>query len=128
MIPISLQPERRRQRSPWASEALHLQLLQVAHAYGLDALVLSDSLGHLWAASSHETSPVGQIAGLASRSQTKQGESLARTRIGRKSLLVHKLEVGPATLFLAAQGAPRRSKPALEDAVPGVKRILSALL
>jgi hypothetical protein len=119
--------ERRRRRSSFASEALHLQLLEVATRYKLDAIVLRDTLGHLWAASSLD--PAAGIGhGLDPAALDPDGPELFRSRVGRRPVLVRRLRVGPATLFLSAQGAPRSTRPALARAVPGVERILGALL
>jgi hypothetical protein len=129
MLERSIPLERRRQRSAWASEALHLQLLEVADAYHLEALVLSDSLGHLWAASGSEAAPMDMIAELARDGARADGGALRdRKQQGRKPVLVRRLQVGAATLFLSAKGTPKRSRPALEQAAPGVERILGALL
>jgi hypothetical protein len=119
--------DRRVNRSTWASRALQLQLLHVAERYRLDAVVLSDSLGHLWAASCNQPDGNELVTDLARYGQVSGAADL-RTRRGRKSVVVRRLKIGPATLFLAAQGAQRRSKPALDDATPGVERILSTLL
>jgi len=119
--------ERRTNRSSYASQALQLQLLHVAEEYRLDAVVLSDSLGHVWAASCRSPEVGGLVSELASIGRSSSA-SKQRVRRGRSSVMVRRLRVGPATLFLAAQGARRRSGPALDCATDGVERILGDLL
>jgi hypothetical protein len=119
--------ERRTNRSSYASQALQLQLLQVAEQFCLDAVVLSDSLGHVWAASCRSPEEGGLVSELASMGRSSSAPK-QRVRRGRSSVMVRRLQVGPATLFLAAQGAERRSGPALERATDGVERILGDLL
>ncbi len=118
------QSERRRRRSPWASEALHLQLLQAVNENGIDAMVLSDSLGQLWAASSRAASP-GAIAARVGRSE---GPELLETEHEGTPVVVRRFSVGPTTLFLSAQGPLLSSRSAVEHATPGVSRILGGLL
>lgn len=120
--------ERRRRRSSFASEALHHQLTHVSERYGLDAMVLADDGGHLWAAAplgpaqTHLASAVATIGTLLSR----PGFAIAQ-QAGR-SVHVRQLRVGCTILFLAAQGAQHRTEHAVSDAAGGVERILGALL
>jgi hypothetical protein len=125
---LSPPSERRRRRSPFASEALHLQLLEVAIRYKLDAIVLRDSLGHLWAASSLDPHASELSAGLDPEALAPAGRDLFERRQGRRRVLVRRLQVGPATLYLSAQGALRSSRQAVAQAAPGVERILGGLL
>lgn len=117
--------ERRQRRSLWASEALHLQLLQVAAGYQLEALVLADELGNMWAASGLDPSPRAILRGLGDWTAPTDEPGLFR---GGEDVLVKRLQVGTATLFLAARGGADRSRLALEHAAPGVTRILTSLL
>ena len=119
--------ERRSERSRWPSEALYHQLRRVATRYDLEAMVLTDRLGHLWAASSLDPPPSGLVTHLNSQGLLDPDQDTRTSRRGRCSVVVKRFQVGPATLFLAAQGAKQRSGPALRHAVGGVERILGEL-
>ena len=119
--------DRRTERSCWASEALHHQLKRVVTRYDLETVVLTDGLGHLWAASSLDPPPAGLLTHLKSQGLLDPAGINRSSRRGRCSVTVRKLRVGPATLFLAAQGARQRSRPALKHAAGGVARILGDL-
>jgi hypothetical protein len=119
--------ERRRRRSSFASEALHLQLLEVAIRYKLDAIVLRDTLGHLWAASSLDPGASDIGAGLDPAELSPAGRDLFEGQ-GPRPVLMRRLRVGPATLFLSAQGSRSASRQAVAQAAPGVERILGGLL
>jgi len=121
--------ERRTQRSTHASEALNYQLSQISQRFELDAMVLADAEGHLWAASrwdparSHLASTVATMGVLAAgRDRFTIAHELGH------SVQVHALQIGEARLYLAAQGAQARTRPALQHAVGGVERILGALV
>ena len=111
-------PDRRTLRSRWPSQALNYQLRAVAERHRLDRLVLADSLGHLWAASCID----GEAARLAASlprmatSGTPPGEAATRVR---------SLRVRAARLFLGARGPG--GELGLDEALPGVERILSRL-
>lgn len=121
--------ERRAKRSPWASEALRFQLQHVSKNYKIDSMVLADCGGHLWAASTWDdpaqTHLASSVAGMGVLAEG-QGFTIAQQR--GKSVQVKRLLVGSATLYLAAQGAQRQTAAALDQAVPGVQRILNALI
>jgi len=124
-----MKKERRHQRSDHASEALNHQLFQVSTRYDLDAMVLADADGHLWAASrwdparSHLANTVATMGVLAGgRDRFTIAQELGH------SVQVHTLQIGQARLYLAAQGAQARTRPALAHAVDGVERILGALV
>lgn len=125
----TLRKERRNQRSTHASQALSYQLSQVSQRYDLDALVLADAEGNLWAAStwnpagSHLASTVATMGVLAGgRDRFTIAHDLGH------SVRVQTLRIGPAMLYLAAQGAQARTRPALDHAAGGVQRILGTLL
>jgi hypothetical protein len=111
--------ERRTRRSPWASEALHLQLLRAVQDHGLQTLVLSDALGQVWAASSRSPTVRPPSPGPL----TDDGPDLQRC----DELLVQRLRVGPAVLYLSAQRA-KGAETALRRSAAGVERILGGLL
>jgi hypothetical protein len=91
-------------------------------------MVLTDTGGHLWAATtfdpaqSHLASSVAGMGVLAGESDF----TIAQQR-GR-SVQVKRLKVGKATLYLAAQGVQSRTQAALDHAAEGVERILGALI
>ena len=122
--------ERRAKRSPWASEALRFQLQHVSKNYNIDSMVLADCGGHLWAASTWDdpaqTHLASSVAGMGVLANEGQGFTIAQQR--GKSVQVKRLSVGSATLYLAAQGAQRQTAAALDHAIPGVQRILNALI
>ncbi len=120
--------ERRRRRSSFASEALHLQLLEVATRYKLDAIVLRDTLGHLWAASSLDPRGTELGAELDPAQLRPAGRDLFEHQHEGRRVLVRRLQVGAATLYLSAQGARSSSRQAVAQAGPGVERILGGLL
>ncbi len=120
--------ERRFQRSSWASQALQYQLQEVALRFGLDRVVLADSLGHLWAASHLEQAPGDWVKDLAGMGLLCEGQGFSQGRHNGTSVLIRKLQVGRTNLFLAAQGTQRRGKTALDHAAHGVERILGALV
>ena len=124
-----MRKERRNQRSTHASQALSYQLSQVSHRFDLDAVVLADAEGHLWASSAwdpartHLASTVATMGVLAGgRDRFTIAHDLGH------SVRVQTLRVGQAMLYLAAQGAQARTRPALEHAVGGVHRILGTLV
>jgi hypothetical protein len=112
----------------WASEALHLQLQQAARTHKLEDLVLADSLGNTWAASGGNPAPSKLVGDLARRGLLHGEGDLGEARLGNTPVLIQKVQVGSATLYLAAKGAQRRGKPALKRAARGVVRILSSLI
>jgi len=116
-------------RSPWASEALRFQLQHISKSFNLNSMVLADRGGHLWAASTWDDPAqihlASTVAGMGVLSNG-QGFTIAQQR-GR-SVQVKKLQIGRATLYLAAQGAQRQTAAALDHAVEGVERILNALI
>ncbi len=116
--------ERRSRRSPWASEALHLQLLRAVQQHELQALVLSDALGQVWAASSRTlSSPPLSPGPLAD-----DGPDLQRCDRRGVAMLVQRLRVGPAVLYLSAQHGAGEGEAGLKLAAAGVVRILNGLL
>jgi len=106
-----------------------LQLRQLSRRYNLDALVLADADGHLWAASAldpvraHLATAVATMGVLAGPNE----QFTVAQQVGR-SVWVRKLQIGRALLYLAAQGAQSRTRPALEHAANGIERILGPLL
>ncbi len=120
--------ERRQKRSPWASQALQFQLQQITQEFQLDSLILTDSKGNLWAASSID--PVsGHLAQkVASIGVLGGGKGFTVVQDKGKTISVSRINVGQAHLFLAAHGAQRQADLAIEMAVPGVERILHGLL
>ena len=121
--------DRRLQRSPHASEALNYHLSQVSRRFDIDGMVLADTRGNLWAASkwdparSHLASTIATMGVLASgRDRFTIAQDAGR------SVGVKKLRVGEALLYLAAQGAQARTRPALDHAAGGVARILEQLI
>ena len=121
--------ERRRQRSPHASEALNLQLGHVSRSYDLDAMVLADLEGHLWAASAWDPARVhlaGTVATMGVLAGGRDHFTIAHE--AGHSVRVKTLKVGQALLYLAAQGAQARTQPALDHAAGGVRRILGGLV
>ena len=114
--------ERRSRRSPWASEALHLQLLRAVQEQELQSLVLSDTLGHVWAASSRSPSATAASPG----PRVDEGPDLQRCERQGVPCVVQRLRVGPAVLYLSAQGAT--DDHALRKTVAGVERILGELI
>jgi hypothetical protein len=114
--------ERRSRRSPWASEALHLQLLRAVQEQELQSLVLSDTLGHVWAASSRSPSAPSAAPG----ARGDDGPDLQRGEQRGVPWVVQRLRVGPAVLYLSAQGAT--DDLALQRTVVGVERILGELI
>jgi hypothetical protein len=120
--------ERRLERSLWASEALYLQLQQAAQQFGLSSMALTDSAGNLWASSTRQTTPSLLAQEMSQLGLIGQEQDLCHGRRGRISITVSRLQVGPAVLYLGAQGARKKSCPALEHARPGVARILATLL
>ena len=115
--------DRRARRSPWASEALHLQLLNSVQNHQLETLVLSDSLGQVWAASSRSLTATPPSPGPLG----EDGPDLQRHHSPEGALLVQRLRVGPAVLYLSAQG-PDGAEAALRQSAAGVSRILGSLL
>ncbi len=103
--------ERRTERSSWASEALYHQLKRVATQYDLEAVVLTDRLGHLWAASNTDPMTSGLVAHLNSQGLLNPDRDISTSKRGRCSVVVKTFQVGPATLFLAAQETELRSGP-----------------
>jgi len=126
---VQARKERRSQRSPHASQALNYQLCHVSRKFDLDAMVLADADGRLWAAStwdparSHLASTVATMGVLAGG---RDRFTIAHD-VGR-SVGVKTLRVGSALLYLAAQGAQLRTRPALDHAATGVERILGSLV
>jgi C4-dicarboxylate-specific signal transduction histidine kinase len=124
-----MERERRLQRSPHASQALNFQLSQISRKFDLDGMVLADARGNLWAASqwdplrSHLASTVATMGVLAAgRDRFTIAQDAGRS-VGVKTL-----RVGEALLYLAAQGAQSRARPALDHAADGVERILEQLI
>lgn len=120
--------ERRKQRSDHASEALNFQLGQVSRRYDLDAMVLADTDGHLWAASAWDPARTHLANTVATMGVLAGGrEQFTIAQDAGHSVRVRTLRVGQALLYLAAQGAQGRTSPALEQAADGVERILGPL-
>ena len=107
----TLGKERRTERSKWASEALAIQLRQVRERFGVDRIVLCDKLGHLWASTDHHVDSVG----LARALPRGENDMLHAMRVRQRPVEVRKLEVGAATLLIAAEGAqaPSAINPAM---------------
>jgi hypothetical protein len=121
-------PERRIQRSPWASEALRHQLSEASARFAVQQLLLVDTLGHAWARSSGEIEPA-ELAQMLRAGGFFHGNSRIRTlRHQGTSVTIKPLLVGEAALYLVARGAQRRSRAALQMVTPGVQRILGTLL
>jgi len=85
----------------------------------LQTLVLSDALGQVWAASSRLPSARPPSPGPL----TDEGPDLQRC----EALLVQRLRVGPAVLYLSAQHE-KGAETALRRSAAGVQRILGDLL
>lgn len=118
--------ERRRRRSPWASEALRFQLQEVARLYRQDAVVLADSRGQLWAAS--ERAGAGELAlSAAGLGPLADAEGFCWVQRGGTPMLCKTLQVDGTTLYLAARGPGYSSRSALTHAASGVQRILAGL-
>lgn len=120
--------ERRHQRSPWASQALQYQLRQVSERYRLDSMVLADTRGRLWAACTLDPVHTHLASSVATMGVLAEGKGFTIAKQQGRSVRVKTLKIGEATLYLAAQGAQKSAKKALEHAACGVERILGALI
>lgn len=119
--------ERRVARSPWASEALGLQLQHTTLIHGLDSMVLADAAGNLWAASQLDRGRAHLASTVADTGSLGRGGRFTIARQRGRSVTVRRLRVGRATLFLAAEGQQPRCEKALDQARPGVERILTGI-
>lgn len=121
--------ERRRDRSPYVSEALRMQLAAIADRHKIDTIVLADSAGLLWAAS-HPTGG-SSLAARVAQGLDPDRHAFVQVMPQPDPITARRLQVGPAELYLVARGsgyATRRSRRALIEATRGVRRILGSLI
>ncbi len=119
--------ERRRARSSWARRALRLQLEQVALQYGVDPLVLTDDEGFIWASSSPGAPAADLALSVVGLRPLLDPEGFCWIQRDRSAVLLRRLELQGAPLYLAARGPQRDAWLALKHASHGVGRILAAL-
>jgi hypothetical protein len=119
-----MQVERRRKRSSYTALALQYWLCSIAQRKRLFALVLADSAGLLVAASFHgpEAEELAAVAPLLARPADSGQASHDRSRI---PIVIHRLPVDHASLFLCAVGDRERSRDGIRLAADGVHRILT---
>ncbi len=119
-----MQVERRRKRSSYTGLALQYWLYSIAQRKRLFALVLADSAGLLVAASFHgpEAEELAAVAPLLSR-PTETGQ-VGRDR-SRIPMVIQRLPVDRASLYLCAVGDRERSRDGVRLAADGVQRILT---
>ena len=122
------QLERRRRRSALPSQAMQLQLQNVALMYRLDALILIDADGELWASASKRPEMEQLAASVAALKLTLNSTSTSQTTLHQQTISIKRFDVFQNTLFLVAQGDPKRSIAGLEHATSGIERILSGML
>jgi hypothetical protein len=116
--------ERRRKRSNYAGLALQYYLASVARQKQLFALVVADPSGLLVASSFRgpEAEELAAVAPLIARPD-EGGESVQER--GEIPIVIHKLSVEHASLFLCAVGDKERSRQGLRTVAGGVRRILA---
>jgi hypothetical protein len=120
--------ERRSERSPWASRALHLLLQQVADQYGMKSIVLADVSGQLWASARLGSGATEMALSLTGLLPPGGAPGHCWVRRDDRQMLVKRVEVGETPLLLAGLGAEDAVWLALRHAAFGIKRILGALL
>jgi hypothetical protein len=125
---VALGPERRSERSPWASRALRLLLQQVAEQYGLSSVVLADRAGQMWAAARLGPGDVEVAHSLAGLLPVTEDAGHCWVQRNGHNMLVKRVEVGETPLLLAGLGAEDATWLALRHAAFGIKRILGALV
>ncbi|MBW2735018.1 MAG: hypothetical protein JRH20_21770 [Deltaproteobacteria bacterium] len=121
-------PERRQERSNHVDVALHHQLEQVASRRQIDALVLADADGRLWATSQES----GQCSHAARAAASLPGDRHGFIQLVSQPdpITVLRLRLQEGQLFLVARASGdgiRRSRQGLVEAALGVERILRSL-
>ncbi len=118
--------DRRNERSKFTSQALHYQLKQASDQFGLDALVLSDDQGNLWSSSHYNSVTEGLAFSLAGVGQLSDDEGYCQVQGPSRGVMLKKISMEQATLYLAAQGEGNDFRNALSHTAEGVQRILAA--
>ena len=119
--------ERRRRRSPWASQALGYQLERVAALYNQEAMVLADAGGNLWAASVVGSEATEMALSTHGLERLTDGEGMLWIQRQGRPMRLKRLSVVNTTLFLVTRGPRHNTRSALTHAETGISRILNNL-
>jgi hypothetical protein len=118
-----MEPERRKVRSEFAGEALHLWLRAVNGKQGLRALVLADDSGML-VASSFVGPEAEELAALAPIFDPTGASPTPPTDLSLLPMIVHPIQIDDTAMFLCAVGDEDCCEEGARAAETGVRRIL----